>query len=143
MCSQQPQRNPPCKAPFWAVSVLLTFAVACQLTSADEVTRPPATGHGSGGSSGRDLGPADGPNRDSLGVEIGRRDVPDSTDAALASVRNDAAIDRASPDGRLQIDGNTWPLDSRSDDEVEKSCGEDDSPCDAAAAAPDPLIPSR
>jgi hypothetical protein len=54
----------------------LPFSTDCQLTSADQVVRPPAP-RGSGGSYGRDVGSADEPARDvPCGPDLGTADEP-------------------------------------------------------------------
>ncbi len=59
----------------------LPFSTGCQLTSADQVVRPPAQ-RGSGGSYGRDVGSADEPPRDAPYDEASGRDAGNAEEPA-------------------------------------------------------------
>lgn len=69
-----------------ALCLGLPLAMACQMTSGDEVPRSPPLVHGSGGSGGRDVAMPDEPIPDSPAV-------PDSTEDALATDQPTRAYD--------------------------------------------------
>jgi hypothetical protein len=77
----------------------LPFSTDCQLTSADQVVRPPAP-RGSGGSYGRDVGSADEPARDApYGPDLGTADEPVQDGAyGGASGRDAGNADEPIPD---------------------------------------------
>jgi hypothetical protein len=114
------------------MSLVLPLAMACHLTSADEVSRPPTLGRGSGGSEGRDVALLDERTEDTPNGDPVHRDLADLADASPTA---DVAIDSSSRtdlsriDGGAGIDEGRWRIDSGVAGEAGKPC--DDEPlCD-------------
>jgi hypothetical protein len=125
MCIEREHRRLRAGTVLCAVASLLSIAVGCRLTSADEVQRTPNIVRGSGGSGGRDLAEY----RDGLPDEPGPSDAPALPDVALPSAvdRYDAVLDLGGIDSPSEIDGIASALDSIDAADTAAPCPEEDS----------------
>ena len=107
MCTQSEHRRLPVGTVLCAVGWLLSLALGCELTQADEVDRTPTIGRGSGGSGGHD--------------------APVFADVALPSQsdRYDAVLDLGGTESRAAIDGTTSLIDSIQTADASQACIEE------------------
>jgi len=141
MWIERKQRTLPCEVALWALGLGLPLLAACQLTNADQVSRSPTVGHGSGGSSGHDLALRDEPTEGGLGEVAGPSAKADALEVAPpidvvldtqerdAPDKRDAPIERALADAPSPIDGLGWFVEAGSAGDTEKPC-ENDSFCE-------------
>lgn len=122
MSNQRTPPTPRCTATFWALSLVLPLAVGCQLTSADEVSRP-AT-RGSGGSGGTDTASLNQRTENTPDADEARQDGAFPVDLALAT---DGGSDRAGTSDVPRVDGIGSRIDSG-------AAGEAGPPCDVGLA---------
>jgi hypothetical protein len=94
MLTHRPQRFLWRRRLLLAVWLAMPLGASCQLTSADEVVRPPAP-RGSGGAFGRDTGLADEPTQDVQSAQ-GFQDAPYGTTIDDADSVDGAPIDSPS-----------------------------------------------
>jgi hypothetical protein len=139
MCIEREHRRPRAGLVLCAVASLLSVAVGCRLTSADEVQRTPNIVRGSGGSGGRDLAES----QDGVPDEPGPADAPAIPDVALPSAadRYDAVLDLGGIDSPSEIDGIASALDSTDAGDTRAVCIEEDSGvCDDSDGDPQDRI---